>query len=119
MDSSSQSAGRAERTDASKSHAHRRRWLILGAFVGAAGVALGLLDVFGGGASPVLKLLTVLTLIGGFVLALVKTLGDELKQASRRSRVTYVISASVCALALVAAGLITTPPPTLTRLSGT
>jgi hypothetical protein len=119
MDSSSQAASGHEATDAMETHAHRRRWLILGAFVGAAGVALGLLEVFGGEASPLLKLLTVLTLIGGFVLALVKTLGDELKQASRRSRVTYVISASVCALALVAAGLITTPPPTLTRLSGT
>jgi hypothetical protein len=77
------------------------------------------LEVFGGEASPLLKLLTVLTLTGGFVLALVKTLGDELKQASRRSRVIYVISASVCALALVAAGLITRPPPTVTRLPGT
>jgi hypothetical protein len=119
MDSSSQSAGGAERTNALESHAHRRRWLILGAFVGAAGVALGLLEVLGVGASPVLKLLTVLTLIGGFVLALVKTLGDELKQASRRSRIIYVISASVCAFALVVAGLITVPPLTLTRLAGT
>src|SRR6187397_2491551 len=97
MDSASLGASGHGATDALEPHAHRRRWLILGAFVGAAGVALGLLEVFGGEASPLLKLLTVLTLIGGFVLALVKTLGDELKQASRRSRVIYVISASACA----------------------
>lgn len=119
MDSSGKSASEEVGTGAAKSRATRRRWVLLGAFVGAAGVALGLLGLFGGGTGPVVKLLTVLTLIGGFVLALVKTLGDELKQANRRSRIVYVISASACALALVVAGLITRPAPTLTRLPGT
>ena len=119
MDSSGKSASEEVGTGAAKSRATRRRWVLLGAFVGAAGVALGLLGLFGGGTGSVVKLLTVLTLIGGFVLALVKTLGDELKQANRRSRIVYVISASACALALVVAGLITRPALTLTRLPGT
>lgn len=98
--------------------ARPRRWLILAAFAGAAGLALGLLGVFGEGTGPVPELLTLLILVAGFVLALVKTLGEELKQASRRSRVLYVTSASVCALALVAAGLLTQSDPALTRLTG-
>lgn len=82
-------------------------------------LVLGLLNVLGAGTGPIVNVVTVLMLITGFIVAIVKALAEELRHARRLTRVLFVVAVIVSVGILLVAGLLTRTIAPLHRMTGT
>jgi hypothetical protein len=116
-------AGESSVTNAADATSRSRRprvWLIIAAAFCIVGeLANGLLNVLGVGTSRVVNVVSALALVAGFVIAIVKALGEDLTKASRRARGAFIAGVVLSSILLLVAGLATRVVAPLHRMPGT
>lgn len=106
--------------DAPSKSRRPRVWLIIAAAFCIVGeLANGLLNVLGVGTSRVVNVVSALALVAGFVIAIVKALGEDLTKASRRARGAFIAGVVLSSILLLVAGLATRVVAPLHRMPGT